>query len=193
MLMKFTFYLFAIELVAYKALEDLPNMVHMGFQRGGINQDVIYVSDHISSQPISKHIINTTLEDGGGTRESIYHHQVFIVACGGAECCLPIVPLSDANQVVGAAAVEFGEDMRRSKLLMSLWEKIQGISVLNCYLVQSPVINAGSKSAPFLFYKEKKLTKAVVVEGQMYPCWSASSMYSSMACCLASERGYTLQ
>ncbi len=36
---------------------------------------------------------------------------------------------------------------------------------------------------------KKKLEAAGDVEGWMYPCWRASSMYSSMAFCSGSESG----
>ncbi len=38
------------------------------------------------------------------------HNPVLIVTGRGHECCLPFVPLSDANEVVHAAEVQFSED-----------------------------------------------------------------------------------
>lgn len=41
-----------------------------------------------------------------GISQAKGHDQVFLVACGSVECRLPLISLSDAEQMVGVAEVQ---------------------------------------------------------------------------------------
>lgn len=49
---------------------------------------------------IPQHLIHVCLEDGRSIDQAIRHHLVFIVPCGGDEGDLPLVPLSNPDQIV---------------------------------------------------------------------------------------------
>jgi hypothetical protein len=58
---------------------------------------------------LPEYLMHEILEYGGGVDKPIGHHKIFIVTCGSDEGCLPLVPLTYSDEVVGAAEVQLGE------------------------------------------------------------------------------------
>ena len=73
----------------------------------------IRMSSKYEDKPIKhvpEHIVDQGLEDCRGIGEAKGHHQVFVMPSGSVECSLPLIPLSDADEVVSIAKVKLGED-----------------------------------------------------------------------------------
>ncbi len=104
----------------------------------------------------------------------------------GHEGCFPFIPLTYTDEIVGAAEVQLGEDGGTTEMFQDGWDERKGITELHSDVIQCLVIYTRPQ-APVLFGNEKEA--AGDMEGRMYPCWRASSMYSSMAFCSGSESG----
>ncbi len=106
----------------------------------------------------------------------------------GHEGCFPFIPLTYPDEVVGAAVVQLGEDGGTTEMFQGCWDERKGITELHSDVIQCPVINTRPQ-APVLFGDEKEAGSSRGRGRWMYPCWRASSMYSSMAFCSGSESG----
>ncbi len=71
----------------------------------GVNKDVVQVDEDMFVEHVTEHVIDEGLEDGRGISEAKGHDKVFVMPGGHVEGRLPLVPLSDADQVVGVAEV----------------------------------------------------------------------------------------
>lgn len=87
--MELTFLGFYIELVYQQLSEHGANMVDI--VGGGVDHDVIYISDDILVDQVLEYFINECLEHCRCISESIGHDQVLIVPSCGVESCLPFV------------------------------------------------------------------------------------------------------
>ncbi len=59
---------------------------------------------------VTEDVINQGLEHSGDIGQSKWHDQVLKVSQGGVECHLPLVSITDSDQVVCVTQVQFGED-----------------------------------------------------------------------------------
>ena len=86
--------------------------------RLGKNQNVIQINKHKKVNHVTQNIIYQGLKNSWGISESKGHHLVLIVSRGGVKSCLPLITLSDANEVISIAKVQLRKSWgpcRRSK------------------------------------------------------------------------------
>ncbi len=65
--------------------------------------NVIHVADDPSFEHVTEHIIYECLKDWGIVGKPEWHNLVLVVPRCGGESRLPLIPLSDANQIVSFA------------------------------------------------------------------------------------------
>lgn len=68
-------------------------MVYVEFKAGWINE----VVGNVCNYKPPKYVIYEILEHTWSAKELILHDQIFIEPASGAECRLPLVPLSDSE------------------------------------------------------------------------------------------------
>ena len=119
------------------------------------DKDVVDVNKHGAVQHVPEDIVDQGLEDSGGVDESEGYNQVLKVAQRCVERGLPLVSLPDADQVVCVTAIKLGEDHGSVEGNEGGTNKGQGIIVLHSDIVQSTVVDAGTKRAIVLPHKEE--------------------------------------
>jgi len=138
---------------------------------------------------LPEHLMDEVLKYGEGVDQAIRHHTILVVSSSGYEGCFPLVPLTYSDEIVGAAEVQLGEYSGTAEVFQSRWDEGKWIAELYSYFVVSPVVYTRPKPPSFLTMK-KKLEAAGEVDGRMYPCCRASSIYSSMAFSSGIDNGY---
>ena len=103
--MEHTLFCFDIESVIQQSFQDFGHVVLVSVKVRGVNEDVVEVHINKKVQEVSKYVVNHGLEYSRCICESKRHDQVFIMATWGIKSCLPLVPLSNSNQMVSVAKV----------------------------------------------------------------------------------------
>ncbi len=62
---------------------------------------------HVNLEHISEHLIDKRLEDGWTICQAERHNQIFIVPRAGGKGGFSLVPLADADQVIGTPQIQF--------------------------------------------------------------------------------------
>ncbi len=106
-------------------------MVAMFGQAPGVYQYVVYIDNYEAMEKLPEHLMHKALKHGRGVDKPIGHNPIFIVASRGHKRGLPFIPFSDANEVVSAAEVQFGENGGTAELFQSCRDKRKGISELD--------------------------------------------------------------
>ena len=143
--MEVTFFSLDKEFVLQQSLEYLTDMVLVGLEVWGEDENIIQIHKQDTSQHIPEYVIYESLKDSRGVSETEWHYQVLKVTEGCVESCFPLIPLPNANKVVCAPQVQLGINllpMERGKSRVNQWQRI---SVLDSNLVQSSEIYTGSK------------------------------------------------
>ena len=70
---------------------------------------VVQVDDQKFVEEVAEDVVHEGLEGGWGIGETEGHDEGFKMTIACAESCLPFISLSNANEVVSASKVEFGE------------------------------------------------------------------------------------
>ena len=64
------------------------------------------------------------------------HYAILVVATGGVETGLPLISLSDANQMIGITEIEFCEDFSPLELVKNGGHKWEWVPVLDGDVIQ---------------------------------------------------------
>ena len=88
----------------------LEHRLDMFFPGLGKDQDVIQVDGDEAAEHDSEHIIHKSLEDDRGIGEAEGHYEGFIMPHRSVECRLPLVLLSDADQVISVTKVQADDE-----------------------------------------------------------------------------------
>lgn len=67
------------------------------------------------------------------------------MSCGRVEDRLLLVPLPHLDQIIGVSEIQLGEDLSPLKQLKGRSDEWEGVAVLNCAVVEAPVVDAGSQ------------------------------------------------
>lgn len=105
-------------------------------------------------QELPENVIPQVLESARCIAETEGHDQVFEVSKPSLERCFPLVTLSDADQVVGPAWVQFGKDPGITESLEKSQDQREWVAILNCNFIELSVVYAGSEGLVFFFHKE---------------------------------------
>ena len=77
------------------------------------------------------------------------------MSTGGVEASLPLVPLSNADQVIDITKVKLGEDLGLLKLVEYRGHEWEWISILDCDVVQWAVVDARMQRSVLLSHEEE--------------------------------------
>ena len=88
-----------------------PNVFFVILHIVQVNQDVVEVNYHADIEHICEYRVYELLKCSWGIGEAKRHHQPLVGAVSGSEGCLPLVTISDANQMVHMPKVNFGVDL----------------------------------------------------------------------------------
>ena len=121
----------------------------------GKNQDVVEIDENLPVEHVAEYVIDQGLEDSRRIGEAEWHDQILVVACRGVEGGLPLISLPDADEVVGVAQVQLGEDCSILEQLEGRGDEWQRVPILDGDVIQAPVVNAGSQRLIFLLDKEE--------------------------------------
>ncbi len=69
----------------------------------GIYQDVVDIDNYPAVKHVSEYIVNERLENGWTVGKPEGHNEIFVVPSRGGKGGLPLIPLPDADEIVGAA------------------------------------------------------------------------------------------
>ena len=103
--MEQTLFCFDIQVISQQSFENLVDVITVGVEVRRVNENIINVNIDKAIKKISENIVNHGLKNCGGISESERHNSIFVVATGGVERSFPLVPLPDADQMVGVSKV----------------------------------------------------------------------------------------
>ena len=92
-------------------MTDLFDVFLQGLQE---YEDIVQVDEYVVVVHIAKDIVYESLEYGGRIREPKWHHAVLVMPTRGVKHCLPLITLSNPDQVVGIAEVQLCEKRCRA-------------------------------------------------------------------------------
>ena len=118
--MEFTFFGFGIETMFTESTEYFSDVLLMGREVMGIDEDVVQIYDNAYIQHIRKHAIDKALECCWGISETFRHHQPFIGAIARSEGSLPFVSFRYPDEMISGSEIDLGIDFstaRRSILV----------------------------------------------------------------------------
>ena len=107
-----------------------------------VYEDVVQVSNAEHVQVVTQYSIDVALERCGSVGQPKWHDPVLKVSVSGLERRLPFVSLLDPNQVIRRPDVKLGVDLSANEAVQGLADQRQGIVVLDCELVEAPVVYA---------------------------------------------------
>ena len=96
--MPFTFFWLEIKSVGTEALEDVSDVLAMGGEVRGVDEDVVEVDHNARVQHVGEDAIDKVLERGRGISETERHYQPLEGAIAGVEGGLPFVFIGDATK-----------------------------------------------------------------------------------------------
>ena len=124
------------------------------FLRGfGEDQDIVQVDKNKLVDHFPENIIHQALEDDRSV--SKWHQQVFPVFCWGIECCLPLIPLSNAHQVVGVVEVQLGEEGGTLQEFKGGRHQGKRVPVLDGDVIDRTIVNARTQGPVLLPHEEE--------------------------------------
>ncbi|XP_018409961.1 PREDICTED: centlein [Nanorana parkeri] len=86
------------------------------------------------------------------------HHQILVVAESGTESRLPLVALTDPDEVVGPPEVDLREHPGVLHLVQEIRDKRERVFILSGDVVKGPVVHTGPKTPVFLPHKKYTCT-----------------------------------
>lgn len=107
-------------------------MLHVLFTSIQKDEDVVEVDGAEPIEEGAEGVVHEVLEGCGGVCETERHDRVFEVAVTTAESGFPLIALCDPDQVVGAAKVEFGEELGAGESIEEFGDKGERVAVLDC-------------------------------------------------------------
>ena len=122
--------------VFQQSLEDQTDVGGVFLGGRGKNLFVIQINNDKEVEEVSKDVVYQGLEDGRGISQTEGHDEVFEVPQVGVKARLPFVPLTDTDQVVRIAQVEFSEDRGMREGLESRTQERDGIFIFNGDVIQ---------------------------------------------------------
>jgi hypothetical protein len=87
------------------------------------------------------------LERCWGVGEAERHDEAFEVTVAGAEGCLPLVAGLDAEEIIGAAEVDLGEDFGASEAVEGFRNEREGVAIFYSDAIEAPVVDAEAEGA----------------------------------------------
>jgi hypothetical protein len=87
------------------------------------------------------------LERCWGIGEAERHDEAFEVTVAGAEGCLPLVAGLDAEEIIGAAEVDLGEDFGASEAVEGFRNEGEGVAIFYSDAIEAPVVDAEAEGA----------------------------------------------
>lgn len=93
------------------------------------NKNVIHIDKNKMPNDIPQDIIHQALKNSRGVSEAKRHNEVLKMSKWCVERCFPLVPLSDADKVVGIPEVQFSKYRGTMEGEKSRTDKWQGILI----------------------------------------------------------------
>ena len=119
-------------------MADNPPVFREG---GGVDKDVIHVAyDFATVDELTKDVIHHCLECCRGVAQSEEHDGWFKQASVSSKCGLPLVALLDPHIVEPPVEVKYSEELGATKAGQDVRDEGEGVGVLNCDLVQLPIV-----------------------------------------------------
>ena len=171
--------------------ELLEYFLHLGLVLRQVTlgeyHDVVNVdNNHILH--VCENLIHHHLECGGGVAKSKEHDSGFEGSVMAYECGLPFVSFLDMDVVISPLEINLHEVLRSLEPVDELGNEWERVVVLNCVLVQIPVVLHHPFLAVLLWYEEYR-GGCLDLDKQIYPLASCSSMNSEISFCSSTERG----
>src|SRR5258707_5641564 len=121
--------------------KDLADNLPVFREGGGVDKDVIHVAyDFTTINELMKDVIHHHLECHRGVAQSEEHDSWFEQASVSLECCLPLITLLDLHVVEPPVEVKYGEERSTLEAGQDIKAKGEGVGVLDCDLVQLPIV-----------------------------------------------------
>ena len=92
-------------------------MVLVGSKVRRVYSNVIQVHIHELVQKIPQDVIDHGLKDSRCVSQAKWHYTVLVKSTGGVEPGFPLIPLSNADQMVSITKIEFSKDFSLLKLV----------------------------------------------------------------------------
>lgn len=147
---EFALFGLCIKSVVDKALKNLPDFGSVLHWVVGEDQDVVQIDENVDVKHVVEDVVHEVLEYGRSIRQAEWHDEAFEVTVAGAESSLPFFAFFNANEIVCSAEVEFSENTCISESVQSFRNEGQWISVLDCNIIESSIVDAESELAGLL-------------------------------------------
>ena len=116
---------------------------------------VIEVDNDCNIQEWSKEVVDECLPGGRGICESKRHDKIFVESKPGSEGGLPFLPFLDSYPVIGFLDIELCEDLRSLDAVERFRYKWEWVSVFDCDVVESSVVDAKAEFVCSLLLDEE--------------------------------------
>src|SRR5258708_38002296 len=103
-----------------------------------------------------KDVIHHHLEGHRGVAQSKEHDHWFKQASVSPECSLPLIALLDLHIVEPPAEVKYSEELSTMEVGQDIRDEGEGVGVLDCDLVQLPIVLYEAKRTILLLDKEHR-------------------------------------
>src|SRR5260221_14167323 len=103
-----------------------------------------------------KDVIHHHLEGHRGVAQSKEHDHWFKQASVSLECSLPLIALLDLHIVEPPAEVKYGEELSTTEAGQDIGDKGEGVGVLDCDLIQLPIVLYKVKQTILLLDEEHR-------------------------------------
>src|SRR5258708_829385 len=137
-----------------KDLADNPLVFGEG---GGVDKDVVHVAyDFTMVDELMKDVIHHCLEHCRGVAQSEEHDSWFEQTSVSLECSLPLIALLDPHIVEPPTEVKYGEELGTMEVGQDIRDEGEGVGVLDCDLVQLPIVLYEVKQTILLLDEEHR-------------------------------------
>jgi len=123
------FFRFSKEIMLVEALEDFTDMLLMQFNVFGVDKDVVYLDDYADIEHVGENAVNKSLESCGSIGQAERHDIPLEGAIPCAKRGLPFISISNADQVVHVAEIDFGVDLCLARRVKEVGDEREWIAV----------------------------------------------------------------
>jgi hypothetical protein len=141
LVVELAFLWFEVQACLLQCFQDPVDMFLVFFKSVGVNEGIIKICSAKSVEVGSENIVDEILEGGWGIGETKCHNQGLEKAISGSEGSLPFLPFHHSNEVIGPADVQFRKLLCPRQVHEGILHKGKWIAVLDCPLVNSPVVD----------------------------------------------------
>ena len=154
--MEFTFLWVAIKSSIFKALKYRQYSFYVfGFSLV-MHKNIVKVDLDTLVQKWCEHLVHILLKAGRSVGKTESHDLHLIRSKRCHEHSFPLVARPDSDLIVARLQIELGEEFQSTKLIHHFVDTRQWVTILNCDLVQFPIVDNWLSGSVFLPHEEHR-------------------------------------